>query len=63
MGGAYEALKLDTKCVMNMGTRLALNIHGMEEEDVKPGRHVFVPKVGTKERMMDFIKRLARGES
>ena len=57
MGVAYKALELDTKRAINMGTRMSLKIHDREEESVKPGRHVFIPKVGTEERIMDFLKR------
>ena len=45
-----------------MGTRLALKIHERGEGAVKPGRHGFVPKVGTEERMMDLLKRFAGGK-
>ena len=55
--GAYESLKHDAKCVIDMGARLALKIHKRGEVAIKPGRHVFVPKVRTEERIMDFLKR------
>ena len=46
----------------DMGTRLPLKIHRRGEGAVKPGRHGFVPKIGTEERMMDFVKRFAGGK-
>ena len=57
MGGAYKALELKSKRAIDMGTRLALKIHKRGEGAVKLGRHVFVSKVRTEERIMDFIKR------
>ena len=47
MGGAYEALELDAKRTIDMGTRLALKIYNRGEEAVKTGTHVLVPKVRT----------------
>ena len=58
VGGAYEALKLAVQNAIDMETRLPFKIHERGEGAVKPGRHVFVPKVGTEERMMYFLKRL-----
>ena len=62
MGGAYEALELDAKCAIDMGTRMALKIQESKEGAVKPGRYGFVLKVVTEERMMDFLKRFAGGK-
>ena len=45
-----------------MGTRLARKIHESGEGAVKPGGYVFVPKVGTEERIMDFLKNYTGGE-
>ena len=45
-----------------MGTWLALKIYEKGEGYVKPGRHVFVPKVGTEERIIEFLKRYAGGK-
>ena len=45
-----------------MGTRLDLKIHERGEGVVKTRRHVFVPKVGTQERIMDFLKRYVGGK-
>ena len=59
MGGAYEALDLNAKRAIDMGTRLTLNIHGRGDGAVKPVRHGFVPKVGTEECMMGFLKMFA----
>ena len=50
-----------TPSAINMGTRLDLKIHERGEGAVKPGRHRFAPKVGTEERMMEFLKRFAGG--
>ena len=60
MGVSYEALELNKNRTIDMGTRLALKIHERGEGAVKPGRRVFVPKVGTEERIMDFLKRYVR---
>ena len=38
-----------------MGTRLTLKINERGELAVKPGRHVFVLKVRTEERIMNFL--------
>ena len=62
MGGAYEALELEAKRAIDMGTRLALKIHKRGGGAVKPGRHVFVLKVRTEEHMMDFIKSFTGGK-
>ena len=45
-----------------MGTRLALNIHERREGAVKSGRHLLVPKVGTEELIMDFLKSYVGGK-
>ena len=47
VGGAYEALNIDAKRTIDMVTRLDLKINKRGEGAVKPGRHTFVPKVGT----------------
>ena len=57
MGGEYEALDLDTKYAIDIVTRPTFKIHERGEGDVKLGRHRFVTKVRTEERMMDFLKR------
>ena len=62
VGGAYEALDINDKCAINMGTRLPLKIHKRGEGAVKPGRHRFVPKVRTEDIMMDFLNRFTGGE-
>ena len=62
MGGEYEALKIDAKRTIDMGTTLTLKIHERGEGSAKPGRHGFVPNVGTEEHMMNFLKRLAGGK-
>ena len=62
MGEAYEALNIDAKRAIDMVTRLPLKINERGEVSVKSGRHGFVPKVGTEERMMDFLKRFVGGK-
>ena len=62
MGGAYEALDIDAKHAIDMGTRLALKIHERGEISVKPGRHVFIPKFGTEEHIIRFLKRYVGGK-
>ena len=61
VGGAYEALEINTKREIDMGTRLALKMHERGKGAVKPRRHIFVPKVGTEERTMEFLKMYAGG--
>ena len=63
MGRSYKALDLDAKRAIDMGTSLHLKIHEREEKAVKTGRHGFVPKVGTEELMMEFLKRFVGGEN
>ena len=52
VGGSHKALELDAKRDIDMGTRLALKIHERGKGDVKPRGHIFVPKIGTEERIM-----------
>ena len=61
MVGAYNTLELEAKHTINMGTRMPLKIHERGEGSVKPRRHGFVPKLGTEERMIDFLKRFVGG--
>ena len=61
MGGAYEATELDAKRAIDMGASLDPKINERGEGAVKPGRHGFVPKVRTEERIMDFLKRYSGG--
>merc|ERR1712232_1252297 len=44
IGGAYEALELDAKRAIDMGTRLALKI---DDASVIPGKHKFESGKGT----------------
>ena len=62
VGGAYEVLGLDTKRSIDMRIMLSLKIQKRGEGSVITRRHRFVPKVGTKERMMEFLKRFAGGK-
>ena len=63
VGGAYEALDIDAKRVIDMKNSLVLKIHERGEGAVKTGRHVLVPKVGTEEHIMDFLKRYTGGKN
>jgi len=54
IGGAYKAGELDAKRAIDMGTRLAHNIH---LKDVTPGNHVFHSSVGTEEKLFRFLKK------
>eukprot|EP00550_Attheya_septentrionalis_P008502 CAMPEP_0198285218 /NCGR_PEP_ID=MMETSP1449-20131203/4535_1 /TAXON_ID=420275 /ORGANISM="Attheya septentrionalis, Strain CCMP2084" /LENGTH=825 /DNA_ID=CAMNT_0043982549 /DNA_START=132 /DNA_END=2609 /DNA_ORIENTATION=+ len=54
IGGAYEALELDAKRAIDMGTRLALEIH---DESVVPGKHKFESDVGPEEKLFSVLKR------
>ena len=56
VGGAYEAPDLDDKRTINNGTKLPLKFYERGEGSIKPKRHVFILKVGTGERIMDFFK-------
>ena len=62
MGGANKALDIYAKCVIDMRNRLDLKIHERGEGAVKPGRHGLVPKVGTEERIMEFLNRFVGGK-
>ena len=62
VGGAYEALDIDTKRAIDMGTMLPLKIHQRGEGSIKPGRYGFVSKFGTEECMIDFLKTFAGGK-
>lgn len=54
IGGAYEALELDAKRAIDMGTRLALKVH---DEGVVPGKHVFRAKVGAEEKLYGVMRK------
>ena len=54
IGGAYEALELDAKRAIDMGTRLALKI---DDESVIPGKHKFESGKGTEEKMFALMKK------
>ena len=55
-GGLYEYLELEFNDI-DMVTNLPLKIHERGELTVKPGIHVFIPKVGTEDHVMNIIKR------
>jgi len=48
IGGAFEALELDAKRAIDMGTRLALKIH---KDSVVPGKHSFKASASAEEKM------------
>ena len=52
VGEANKALKFDVKRTINMGNRMDLKINERGKGDVKPRGHIFVPKIGTEERIM-----------
>ena len=54
IGGAYEAGELDAKRAIDMGTRLALQIH---EAGVVPGKHKFQSGQGPEEKLFQVLKR------
>ena len=60
--GAYESIELDTKRAIDIVTRLPHKLHGRGGKSAKPGRHRFVPKVGTEEHMMEFLKSCTVGK-
>jgi 2,4-dienoyl-CoA reductase (NADPH2) len=57
IGGAYLAGELDAKRAVDMGTRLAMEIH---RDDVVPGKHKFEASTTAEEKMFDFLKKYAR---
>jgi len=54
IGGAYEALELDAKRAIDMGTRLALKIH---DGSVVPGKHSFKASVSAEEKMHRLLSK------
>lgn len=58
IGGAYEALELDAKRAIDMGTRLALKI---KDPSVLPGQHSFQAGVGSEEKMFKLLKSFMSG--
>ena len=56
VGGSYEVLDIEAKRAIDVGPSLSLKIHERGEGSIKPGRHVFVTKVGTEESM-EFLRR------
>ena len=63
VGGLYKALELDDKRAIDMGTRMALKIPLRGEVTVKPGKHIFIPKVRKEDRMMHFLKTYVGGKN
>jgi len=55
IGGAYEALELDAKRAIDMGTRLALKI---ADRSIIPGKHNFEPVPSTGQKIYHFINKL-----
>jgi len=56
IGGAYAAGELDAKRAIDMGTRLAVNIH---KPSVVPGKHVFSAAKGIEEKMYKALRKFA----
>jgi len=54
IGGAYEALELDAKRAIDMGTRLALNI----SKDIHPRMYKTSSKIGSEEKLFKIFKGL-----
>jgi len=52
IGGAYEALELDAKRAIDMGTRLALKL---SDDSVVPGEHRFQASAGPEEKLFDLL--------
>lgn len=55
IGGAYEALELDAKRAIDMGTRLALKI---SDQNVVPGKHTFQAGAGPEEKLFGYLQKL-----
>lgn len=56
IGGAYKAGELDAKRAIDMGTRLALQIH---ESDLEAGKHIPASKpIGVEEKLFSYFKKL-----
>jgi 2,4-dienoyl-CoA reductase (NADPH2) len=55
IGGAFQAGELDAKRAINMGVRLAYQIH---RPDVRPGdTHIWESHIGTEEKMYQLLRR------
>lgn len=54
IGGAYQAGELDAKRAIDMGTRLAMEIHN---DEIVPGKHKLEAPTGAEEKMFDFLKK------
>lgn len=54
IGGAYEALELDAKRAIDMGTRLALKI---TDDTIVPGRHKLQSGSGPEEKLYEMLTR------
>jgi 2,4-dienoyl-CoA reductase (NADPH2) len=54
IGGAYEALELDAKRAIDMGTRLALKIH---DPSIVPGKHKLESGKGPEEKLYNIMKK------
>jgi len=57
IGGAYEALELDAKRAIDMGTRLALKI---QDPAVVPGKHEFQSGTGPEEKLFGLLNRFMK---
>ena len=54
IGGAFRAGELDAKRAIDMGTRLAYQIH---KEEVTPGKHFFQSPIGPEEKLFGLLRK------
>ncbi len=54
IGGAYKAGELDAKRAINMGVRLAHQIH---DPQVLPGQHVFEAPAGAEQKLFELMQK------
>ena len=56
IGGAFQAGELDAKRAIDMGTRLAMEIHN---DAIVPGKHKLEAPFGAEEKMFKFLQKWA----
>ena len=56
IGGAFQAGELDAKRAIDMGTRLAMEIHN---DAIVPGKHKLEAPTGAEEKMFKFLQKWA----
>eukprot|EP00557_Chaetoceros_sp_GSL56_P002768 CAMPEP_0176501136 /NCGR_PEP_ID=MMETSP0200_2-20121128/13991_1 /TAXON_ID=947934 /ORGANISM="Chaetoceros sp., Strain GSL56" /LENGTH=829 /DNA_ID=CAMNT_0017899985 /DNA_START=206 /DNA_END=2695 /DNA_ORIENTATION=- len=57
IGGAHEALELDAKCAIDMGTRLALKI---TDNTIVPGKHKLQSGSGPEEKLYNMLAKFMK---